>query len=97
MKAKTLPSVERLNMIQGEWMCLDSTASESEKQRIFALMKEYPQTYVSGHDGVGVCQHHGSPCSMTVSFGQALERCKELGGRMDVAWNGTLGVWYSIS
>jgi hypothetical protein len=96
MRTRELPTVERLNLIQAEWMKLDPGAPELEKKRVFKLMEEYPATYVSGHDGKGVCQHHGMPCSVTVTFGQALETCKALGGRCDVAWNGKLGVWYSI-
>jgi hypothetical protein len=70
---------------------------KDEINRVCRLMDDYPKTYVSGHDGKGVCIVSGSPFSMTVPFNQALQTCKELGGRTDIAWNGTKGEWYSLS
>ena len=90
-------NIEQLNQIQAEWMALDSNGPKSEIDRVCKLMSQYPKVYVSGHDGNGVCIVSGSPMSMTVPFAQALAQCKELGGRTDIAWNGTLGQWYSIA
>lgn len=91
-----LPSVKELNEIQAQWMALDSTGPKAEIDRVCKLMERYPKIYVSGHDGNGVCIIGGSPFSMTVPFEQALETCRQLGGRVDVAWNGTAGKWYSL-
>lgn len=90
------PTVDELNLIQAQWMALDSTGSKAEIDRVCKLMKQYPSVYVSGHDGKGVCMVQGCPMSVTIDFGQALEQCRAYGGRVDLAWNGKLGVWYSL-
>ncbi len=95
MKTNTL-TVERANQIQAEWMKLDPHDTEKEKNRVFAMMREYPTIYVSGHDGFGICIIQGSPFSTPIDFGMALQQCKELGGATHLAWNGTKGEWYSI-
>lgn len=95
MKTTELTATE-LNAIQAEWMALDAFAPEEEKKRIFRLMERYPTTYVSGHDGRGVCIHHGQPLSMTVPFSQAMAQCKQLGGLDRIAWNGSKGEWYTL-
>jgi hypothetical protein len=35
----------RANVIQREWMALDASAPEPEKQRVFKLMEELPKSY----------------------------------------------------
>ena len=94
---KEKPCVIKLNNIQREWMALQCDAPDQEKRRVFKLMEHYPNCYVSGHDGHGVCVWQGSPCSISVPFEQAMARCKELGGRTDVAWNGKLWEWYATA
>jgi hypothetical protein len=96
MTQDTVPTVEELNRIQAEWMALDPHAPKAEQHRVLALMKKLPETYVSGHDGVGICMYHGGPTSINVPICYALSRCRNLGGRTDVAWNGKLGLWYSL-
>lgn len=93
---KNLPTVEELNRIQAEWMAIDPFAPEAEKKRVFKLMEQFPRTYVSGHDGKGVCNHDGQPTSIAIPFDDALARCKALGGRVDVAWHGGRGQWYAL-
>lgn len=93
---KEIPGIERLNAIQAEWMELDSNATEKEKRRVFALMELIPNIYVSGHDGKGVCIAHNQPCSVAVDFSAAMDRCRAMGGRADIAWNGTTSQWYRI-
>jgi hypothetical protein len=97
MSTSNQPTVEELNAIQAEWMKLDPHAPTAEKRRVFALMERYPRKFVSGHDGLGVCMVDGQPTSMPIEFQTALNRCKEFGGRTDVAWNGKLGKWYSVA
>lgn len=96
MKEINQPTVEELNDIQAQWMALDSNAPEPVKKKVFALMKLYPDCYVSGHDGKGVCMVNGGPMCMTVSVDDALELCAKHGGRTDIAWNGKLGQWYAL-
>jgi len=92
----SLPSVERLNHIQTEWMKLDPGAPKPECDRVFKLMNEYPKRYVSGHDGKGVVMIDGGPMNQPMDFGLCLQLCKQHGGRVDVAWNGKLGQWYAL-
>lgn len=92
---KNQPNIERLNYIQAEWMALDCFAPEAEKRRVFKLLDEYPNCYVSGHNGIGVCMIDGCPLSMPVPIESALESCKALGGRIDIIWNGKTGQWKS--
>jgi len=92
----TEPTVTELNEIQAQWMALDSNGPKAEIDRVCKLMERYPIIYVSGHDGKGVCIVQGSPLSMTMTFDQAMETCRARGGRTDVAWNGKLGIWYSL-
>ena len=97
MSARTTqPTVDELNEIQRAWMDLSAFDSEAEKNRVFRLMERYPSTYVSGHDGLGVVVLDGMPMSTPVEFETALSQCREHGGRVDVAWNGTLGEWYPV-
>jgi hypothetical protein len=90
------PTVEELNDIQAQWMALDYNAPVAERNRVFALMKQLPKRYVSGHDGKGVCVVDSGPLCQTVSFDYALELCAKHGGRTDIAWNGKLGQWYAL-
>ncbi len=77
-------------------MKLDPHDTQKEKDRVFAMMKEYPSTYVSGSDGKGVCMIQGSPFTVPIDFAKALEHCKQFGGVTHIAWNGTKGKWYAI-
>lgn len=90
-------TVEELNEAQADWMALDPHAPIAERKRVFALMERMPKVYVSGSDGAGVCIVDGQPTSMTLTFDKAMERCREYGGRTDVAWNGKLGKWYAVA
>lgn len=96
MNERNPPSVAELNEIQAAWMALQSDAPEREKDAVLRMMERYPRTYVSGHDGIGICMHGGCPMSRNVSFEQAMQTCKAFGGRTDVAWNGKLGQWYAL-
>lgn len=91
-----IPTVEDLNEIQREWMAVDANGPKSEIDRVCKLMEQIPHCYVSGHDGKGVVIHGGSPCNQPMDFGFCLELCKGHRGRTDIAWNGTLGQWYSL-
>lgn len=94
MKTK-LATVEELNRIQDEWMKLDSSANIIKQQRVFALMKQLPKVYVSGHDGFGVVYISGMPVNQGETFEKAVARCRAYEGRVDVAWNGKTARWYS--
>jgi len=89
-------TVERANYIQGEWMKLDPSDSKAEKDRVFALMNEYPSIYVSGRGELGVCMVQGQPCSMPIPFWDALSACRQYGGCTHLAWDGSKGEWYTI-
>lgn len=92
-----LPTVQELSDIQTEWMNLQHTAPLAEQQRVFKLMERLPKIYVSGHDGKGVCIASGGPMSVSIDFALAMDTCRKLGGRTDVAWNGQLGKWYDVN
>lgn len=96
MKTKELPTVDELNAIQAEWMALNPDAPEKEKQRVFALMRRYPNAYISGHDGRGVVVLDGGPINQAMDFQFCIDLCLKLGGRIDIAWNGRIGQWYSL-
>jgi len=94
MKTKQL-TVERANYIQAEWMKLDPSAPKEEKDRVFALMAEYPSTHVSGRGEFGVCMVQGQPCSIPIPFWDAMRACREYGGCTHLAWDGSKGEWYT--
>lgn len=96
-RSPALPTLEELNSIQAEWMKVDPCGDKAECARVCKLMERYPKRYISGHDGVGVTMIDGGPCSATAlplhgPTGE-IERCRKLGGRVDVIWNGKIGQW----
>ncbi len=90
------PTVAELNEIQAQWMKLDPAAPKPEIDRVCKLMAKYPRKYVSGHNGRGVVMMDGEPMNQAMDFGLCLDLCRKHGGRTDIAWNGKLGIWYSL-
>lgn len=93
MKTNHRLTATEANAIHAEWMALESNAPEKEKQRVFALMRKLPQSFVSiGIDRAQVIisgtPAHGCPESIPA----ALERAKRLGVQTALRWNAA-GHW----
>lgn len=101
---RNAPSVDELNEIQRQWMALDCSAPEVEKQRVFKLMDRLPKSYVSASSDLTSASPmlDGSPIwgsgrpiaeAVRVIRDYAIRRRN---ARADVAWIGSEGKWVSI-
>lgn len=85
---------EEANEIQREWMELDSSATEKEKQRVFALMRKLPQSYISqAPNGEAMVMVQGQPAhAFNEPIAANIERAKRMGVQTRLRWN-TTGHW----
>ncbi|MCP4928373.1 MAG: hypothetical protein GY918_04875 [Gammaproteobacteria bacterium] len=98
MNTETELNAVELNKIQDEWMKLPSDATESEKQRVFALMATTPNSYITlSGDGRNANIMH-KKCFPDSANGypvsDAIAAAKALGYRTDVAWQ--VGRWVTL-
>lgn len=103
----TPPTVGELNEIQRQWMALESTATDKEKNRVFALMKSYPRAYLSVTKDKSMASVMVDNCPMWAQarpIKDALRWLMDLrdhrqhtGVRTDVAWCAALEKWVDVS
>lgn len=101
MTTYELPAVGRLNEINREWIKLEYNAPLEEKQRVFRLMRELPETYYSlnAAGNAGTIIHRGAPIAPAetpIAVLRNIAAVQRFNIRADVAWCWELGSWISI-
>ena len=79
-------NVARLNEVQAAWMALSGNAPEAEKQKVFAMMRELPRSYISiNEDGEATPMYHGQPTAIPQPLEEVKQAYPELAA-LGVAW-----------
>jgi hypothetical protein len=95
-----LPTVSDLNDIQAAWMSLDLKAPENEKQRVFALMKKLPRSFLSAKEDLSVAMPIIESMPIWAEM-RPIDKAKKAlinhpKARVDCAWVGEKGVWMPL-
>ena len=82
-------TLHKLNFTHRAWMELNPDAPESEKQTVFAQMRDNPKEYLSGslENGFGIIVNGMPLWAEKRPVAEAMEAAKEMGIQTRFAWD----------